>query len=93
MTRQRLLMVLASASWMLTACAAGAPPTQGRTAIAPANLTQPCPEELPQPKDGRVKTLEANHIESARLYHLCKDRHADFVQWYEVTSEALHRSE
>lgn len=35
--------------------------------------------ELPASKDGKLGTLLQNHVETARLYHVCAGRHRDLV--------------
>lgn len=44
----------------------------------PPVLAEPCPD-LPELKDGRLSSILSNHIETARLYSNCKQRHADLV--------------
>lgn len=71
----RRLTLSIAASCLLTACASG--PTQTVVPIQlqpeqkvppPANLTRP-PQPLPAPGSGRMRDLEADHREVARLYH------------------------
>lgn len=50
---------------------------QASVYLAPA-LTEPCPA-LPVLADGKLSSILSNHVESARLYALCKQKHADLV--------------
>ncbi|WP_126456716.1 hypothetical protein [Sulfuriflexus mobilis] len=47
----------------------------------PADMAQPCPNELPVPNSGRLPDLLDNHIESAELYHRCRILHDSTVKW------------
>lgn len=38
----------------------------------------PC-TTLPMAQDGKLSTLMHNHVEVARLYHQCSQRHTDLV--------------
>jgi len=72
MTRLTLWM---AACCLLAACAAGPQPTLVPLAPEPpltvppqASLLVP-PAPLPQPTSGRMRDLEANHLQVARAYH------------------------
>ena len=45
-------------------------------------------EALPDAQDGKLPTLMQNHIEVARLYHLCAQRHGDLVDVLRSTQGA-----
>lgn len=64
------LLLLIAASCLLTACAAGPMPmpVPELKVPPPANLTAP-PPPLPAPASGRLRDLEANHLQVARAYH------------------------
>lgn len=67
---------------MLTSCSYGTPATvvQPHPSIYVSPLLQePC-EPLPILDDGKQSTLLSNHIDTARLYHLCKQRHSGLVK-------------
>lgn len=81
MWRKRLPLL--SAALMLTACATGTPPTVVAPTltlkpVVPEALTLRC-DPLPKAEDGKLGTLLKNHVETARLYHLCAQRHGDLV--------------
>jgi hypothetical protein len=65
----RLLLMLACC--LLTACSSGPRPMPAPVVqiLPPASLTTP-PPPLPPPASGRMLDLEANHRDTARLYHL-----------------------
>ena len=64
--RQILLTIV---SCLLIACSAGVPPTQEPLKVLPpSNLTQ-APARLPQPENGKMRTLEADHRMVAKMYH------------------------
>lgn len=89
----RWLLTL-TAVWMLTACVSGAPPTRALSLIRPpptppAHLRVLCPTALPDPRSGQLPDLLANHVESAQLYHLCRERHSGLVHWLERSSDEL----
>ncbi len=73
---------------LLSACAGGVPQTQDPLEVLPpANLTQP-PQALPQPKDGKVTTLEENHQAVTKQYHLlaaqlCELLRRSGIEWRE----------
>ncbi len=46
--------------------------------IIPESLLLEC-DELPKAEDGKLSTLLQNHVEVAKLYHLCAQRHADLA--------------
>lgn len=46
--------------------------------IIPEAFLVPC-DALPNAKDGQLSTLLQNHVEVAKLYHLCAQRQADLV--------------
>lgn len=46
--------------------------------IVPESLMLEC-DDLPTAEDGKLATLLQNHVDVARLYHLCVQRHADLV--------------
>ena len=46
--------------------------------VIPEALTLRC-DPLPQAEDGKLGTLLKNHVETARLYHLCAQRHEGLV--------------
>jgi hypothetical protein len=64
------LMLWTAASCLLAACAAGPQPMPvHRIAVPPPpNLTSP-PQTLPPPLSGRMKDLEANHLQVTQAYH------------------------
>lgn len=91
---------------MLTSCAHGTKPTP---AIPPellaltvplppigADLTAPCPAQLPPALDDSLAGLGRNHLASAALYHDCKDgkrRLADAVRERErIERERIERA-
>ncbi|WP_135621965.1 hypothetical protein [Solemya pervernicosa gill symbiont] len=47
----------------------------------PADMAQSCPAELPLPRSGSVNDLKSNHIDTAEIYHACKERHNGTVEW------------
>ena len=46
--------------------------------VIPEALTVRC-DPLPKAEDGKLGTLLKNHVETARLYHLCAQRHEGLV--------------
>lgn len=54
-------------------------PTLTLKPVIPEALTLRC-DPLPQAEDGKLGTLLKNHVETARLYHLCAQRHEGLVQ-------------
>lgn len=86
----RSLLTLTALASMLTACASGPPPMPAPTPVLlpPASLTEACPP-LPQPTTGTAQALLQNHIETARLYHLCRNRQQDLADWLRVTGNDL----
>ncbi len=46
--------------------------------VIPEALTVRC-DPLPKAEDGKLGTLLKNHVETARLYHLCAQRHDGLV--------------
>lgn len=81
--RKTILTPLLAVS-MLTACASGGPPMPAPRLPAPASLSEPCPD-LPQPASGQLPDLLANHVETARRYHLCRERQRGLTEWIEAT--------
>lgn len=63
----------------LMGCASGAPPMQLKRR-PPPNLIIPCPS-LPQPDSGRLGDLLLNHVETAALYHTCRERQRALADW------------
>ena len=53
-------------------------PTLTLKPVVPEALTLRC-DPLPMAEDGRLGTLLKNHVETARLYHLCAQRHEGLV--------------
>lgn len=90
MPRRILLPLLAALT--ISACAGGTMPTEGPLLIPPAHLTALPPETLPQPASGHLDDLEANHIETAGIYHRARERYKALVEWLERTSDAIRRS-
>ena len=76
-----LLLIAAS---MLTACASGAPPMPIPKLHPPAAEMQDC-SPLEQPASGRMQDLLANHVATAREYHLCRANHQGLVDWLKAT--------
>ncbi|MDF9428258.1 hypothetical protein EM868_00375 [Cupriavidus gilardii] len=71
-------------SCLLTACAAGAPPTPDPLRVPPPpNLTAQ-PDPLPQPASGKPKDLEANHRDVARAYFRLAGRFCGLLAFYQV---------
>lgn len=77
-----LLMIFAIS--MLTACASGGTPMPGLMLPPPQTAMAPCPP-LPPPLSGKPMDLLSNHIEVAKLYHQCRDRHQALINWMEAT--------
>ncbi|HCY15593.1 MAG: hypothetical protein A2Z93_06285 [Curvibacter sp. GWA2_64_110] len=68
----RLLTLLMLACFLMTGCAFGGPQTPDSKPVKtepPPNLTAP-PQPLPQPDSGRMRDLEANHLQVSKAYHL-----------------------
>jgi hypothetical protein len=74
-----------AACLMLTACASGMPPPRNQTAKPQANLMVKC-QPLPKIKPG--DNAVSNYIEAARLYVLCQNRTAGWIDWYGSTEES-----
>ena len=80
------ILLLAIAMPTLTSCAHGTPPTAAippelLTLLNPvqpvnADLTAPCPEQLPAAVDSSLPGLGRNHLVAAATYHDCKDSKA-----------------
>ena len=85
MLKRTLLPLIVA--WMLTACAAGAPPIAAPALIPPASLTELPPATLPDPVSGQLDDLLANHIETAGLYHRARERFKGLVEWLEKNRE------
>ena len=62
-------------------------PTLTLKPVVPEALTLRC-DPLPMAEDGRLGTLLKNHVETARLYHLCAQRHGDLVEVVRSTQGA-----
>lgn len=77
----------------LTACAAGGRQTGGRQLIPPAHLTTLPPEQLPEPASNHLDDLTENHVISAGLYHLARERLKGLVEWIEKTNKELRGDE
>lgn len=86
----RSLLTLTAIALMLTACASGPPPMPASTPLLlpPASLTEAC-LPLPQPTTGSAQALLENHVETARRYHLCRNRQQDLADWIRVTGHEL----
>lgn len=82
MTRLPLLML---ASCLLTACAAGPTPMPAAPIRVPppASLTT-APQRLPPPASGRLRDLEANHLQVARAYHQLASQHCRLLEFLEA---------
>ena len=61
---------------MLTACTTGTMPIGA--AVIPETFMLQCPA-LPQLNEPDLQSLLANHIATARLYHLCSLRHSALI--------------
>lgn len=87
----RSLMLLTVTALTLTACASGRPPMPVPSPILfpPASLTEACPP-LPQPATGKAQAVLENHVETARLYHQCRNRQQDLADWLRVTGATGH---
>lgn len=48
-----------------------------------ANLMTECEDGLPLLKPG--ENAVNNHVESARLYHLCSNKVSGWIRWYQET--------
>jgi len=77
----------------LTACAAGGQPTTAPRLIPPASLTTLPPEQLPEPASDNLDDLVENHVISAGLYHLARERLKGMVEWIEKTNKELRGDE
>jgi len=77
----------------LTACAAGGRQTGGPRLIPPAHLTTLPPEQLPEPTSDHLNDLVENHVISAGLYHLARERLKGLVEWIEKTNKELRGDE
>lgn len=84
MRTTRSTTLLLAACLTLTACFGGTLQTRGQTATPQANLMQEC-SRLPKLKPGENGV--DNHIESARLYHVCSNRVKGWIDWYRSTEE------
>lgn len=80
MSKQTLTLILAGL--ILSGCATGTAPTvvapTPRPVIPEAFLVSCDP--LPEVTQGKLPALLNNHIEVARMYHLCAQRHGDLVE-------------
>lgn len=83
-TTRRTTLLLA-ACLTLSACAAGTRQTRDQMATPQANLLQEC-SSLPKLKAG--ENAVTNHIESVRLYHICRNRVKGWIDWYSSTEGA-----
>lgn len=77
----------------LTACAAGGQQTMAPRLIPPASLTTLPPEQLPEPTSNHLDDLTENHVISAGLYHLARERLKGLVEWIEKTNKELRGDE
>lgn len=84
--KKPILLLLIAAS-MLTGCASGEMPMPTVKLLPPASLLAQCPATLPQPESPRLPDLLRNHVQSAEIYHLCRESHNGLVEWLEVTSD------
>lgn len=75
----RSIIAILLAASMLPACASGPQPTPPKRR-PPPNLIIPCPA-LPQPESGRLPDLLLNHVETAALYHACRERQRALSEW------------
>lgn len=76
-----MLAMLASAL-ALTGCGFGGRPMPDLPRrVPPANLTTPCPADLPMPRSARGPHLLVNHMEVAESYHECRERHRALSDW------------
>lgn len=82
----KTIPLLLIAALTLTACASGAPPMPIPTLNPPAADMTDCPP-LEQPASGRTQDLLANHVATAKEYHLCRAHHQGLVQWLRATSK------
>ena len=85
--RKQTLLPLAVAVLTMTACASGAQPTPQVKLLPPASLTAQCPAALPQPASGKTLDLLANHVQVAKLYWLCRERHLGLANWLESSND------
>lgn len=85
--RKHILLLLIAAS-TLTACASGARPTATPPPklTVPASLTADC-ADLPQPTSGKTQDLLDNHVQVARIFHLCREQLRSLAQWLETTGD------
>lgn len=82
MTFRTLLTI---ACCLLTACAAGPPqtPVPLINVPPPPNLLVP-PLPLPAPASGRLRDLEANHLQVARQYHQLASQMCQLLLYLQV---------
>ena len=73
------------AALTLTACASGAPPMPTPTLNPPQADMADCPP-LEQPASGKTQDLLANHVATAREYHLCRAHHQGLTDWLRATA-------
>lgn len=85
MLKKTLLLLIAVLT--MTACASGAPPTEGPARIPSAWLMDLPPESLPDPRSNQLPDLKDNHIESAGMYHRLWERFKGLVEWLEKNRE------
>lgn len=78
-------ILLLSAALILTACASGVMRTPAPILTPPEEDMRPCPP-LPLPTSPQINDLLTNHIEVAKAYHRCRDRHQGLIDWMEATS-------
>jgi len=77
------LSVWLIAASMLTACASGTPPMVAVPSLKPpASLMTKC-KTLPMATGAALRDLVANHIEVARQYYDCADKHNALVDLIE----------
>ncbi|MFT4191651.1 MAG: hypothetical protein QM617_09045 [Comamonas sp.] len=70
---------------LMSACAAGTPPTPADPikVSPPASLTAP-PQALPPAASGRMPDLEANHRAVAKSYHVLASRYCSLLLFLEL---------
>ena len=51
------------------------------------------PEQLPEPTSNHLDDLTENHVISAGLYHLARERLKGLVEWIEKTNKELRGDE
>lgn len=75
------MLALLTSALILTGCASGGPPMPDLPKrLPPPNLTTDCPD-LPQPRSARGADLLDNHVQTAELYHECRERQRALAEW------------